>query len=166
MKARWMLVAGLALLTVGCGGSTTPTTATSATSTATPTVTAELTAQVAQSYLAAASAVDSAYTTWHSDLIAANDNVLQLKSQAAAYVAVLSSFDSTVQAIGASGQAAADIATLVTDDNTVIADLNALASLTASGETAWDTKAIADGLAAAAQGDVVRTDLGLPAASS
>ena len=162
MKARWVLVTGVALLTVGCGGSTTPSTATpTPASTATP----ASTVQVAQSYLSAASAVDAAYTTWHSALVAANGNVLQLRSQAAAYAAVLTTFDSTVQGIGATGQAAADIATLVTDDNTVIADLNALSSLTVSGEAAWDTKAISDGLAAVAQGDVVRTDLGLPAAS-
>ena len=109
--------------------------------------------------------MDAAYTTWTGDLHAANGNVLQLKSQAAAYAAVLTSFDSSIQGIGATGQAAADIATLVTDDNAVIADLNALPSQTASTETAWDTKAISDGLAAVAQGDVVRADLGLPASS-
>ena len=167
MKARWILVTGLALLAAGCGGSTTPSTATptSSAATPTPTPTAESTAQVAQAYLSAAAAVDAAYTTWHSDLVAANGNVLQLKSQAASYAAVLTTFDRTVQGIGATGQAAADIATLVTDDNTVIADLNALPSQTVSTEAAWDTKALSDGLAAVAQGDVVRTDLGLPASS-
>ncbi|MGA9114815.1 MAG: hypothetical protein WB802_13620 [Candidatus Dormiibacterota bacterium] len=163
MKARWILVAGLALLAAGCGGSTTPSTATPSPSTPTPAPAS--TAQVAQAYLSAAAAVDAAYTTWTGDLHAANGNVLQLKSQAAAYAAVLTSFDSSIQGIGATGQAAADIATLVTDDNAVIADLNALPSQTASTETAWDTKAISDGLAAVAQGDVVRADLGLPASS-
>lgn len=163
MKARWILVAGLALLAAGCGGSTTPSTATPSPSTPTPAPVS--TAQVAQAYLSAAAAVDAAYTTWTGDLHAANGNVLQLKSQAAAYAAVLTSFDSSIQGIGATGQAAADIATLVTDDNAVIADLNALPSQTASTETAWDTKAISDGLAAVAQGDVVRADLGLPASS-
>jgi len=165
MKARWILVAGLALLAVGCGGSTTPSTGGSAPSTPTPTATPASTAQVAQAYLSAATAVDAAYTTWHDALVAANGNVLQLKSQAASYAAVLTTFDRTVQGIGATGQAAADIATLVTDDNTVIADLNALPSQTVSTEAAWDTKALSDGLAAVAQGDVVRTDLGLPASS-
>jgi hypothetical protein len=165
MKARWILVAGLALLAVGCGGSTSPSTAASNPSTPTPTPSPRSTAQVAQSYLSAASAVDAAYATWHSALIAANGNVLKLTSQAAAYAAVLTTFDTTIQGIGATGQAAGDIATLVTDDNTVIADLNALPAQTASTESNWDTKAIADGLAAVAQGDVVRADLGLPASS-
>ena len=168
MKARWILVTGLALLAAGCGGSTTPSTATptSSAATPTPTPTAESTAQVAQAYLSAATAVDAAYTTWKDDLVAANGNVLQLKSQASAYAAVLTTFDSAVQGLGATGQAAGDIATLVADDNTVIADLNALSSLTASGESAWDTKALSDGLNAAAQGNVVRADLGLPAAAA
>jgi len=164
MKASWMLVAGLALLAVGCGGSTAPSTA--ASNPSTPTPAPRTTAQVAQSYLSATAAVSAAYNTWHSAFHAAGDNVLQLKSQAAAYAAVLTSFDSTIQGIGATGQAAGDIATLVADDNTFIADLNALPAQTASTETAWDTKALSDGLAAVAQGDVVRADLGLPASSA
>jgi len=75
---------------------------------------------------------------------------------------VLTTFDNTIQGIGATGKAATDIATLIADDNAVISDLNSLTSQSASTEAAWDAKGVADGTAAIAQGDVVRADLGLP----
>jgi hypothetical protein len=160
MKARQVTAlasAALAVLAVGCGGS--PASSSSSAATATP----ASTAQVAQSYLSATAAVDSAYTTWHADLVAAHGNVLDLASQAASYSGVLTTFDSKIQGIGASGKAATDIATLIGDDTTVIADLNLLSSQSTSTEAAWDAKALSDGLAAVAQGDVVRSDLDLPA---
>jgi hypothetical protein len=107
--------------------------------------------------------VDAAYATWVAALKAAGDNPLPLTSQASAYVSVLNTFDSTIQGIGATGKAETDIASLVTEDNTVIADLNSLSSQTLSTVSAWGTKALADGVAAITAGDVVRADLGLPA---
>jgi len=154
MKARYLTVLVLAALLVGCGGSA---------SSSTPTPSPRSTAEVAQSYLSAASAVDTAYKQWADDLASANGNVLHLTSQASAYAAELTTFDNTITGIGATGKAAADIATLVTDDNAVIADLSDLSAQTVDTEVAWDTKALADGAAAVAQGDVVRADLGLPA---
>jgi hypothetical protein len=120
------------------------------------------TAQVAQAFLSATGPVDTAYKTWKADLVAAGDNPLPLTSQASAYVSVLTTFDNTIQGIGATAKAATDIATLVTDDNTVIADLNSLSSQTATTVAAWDAKGISDGTVAIAAGDVVRADLGLP----
>ncbi|MGD1054440.1 MAG: hypothetical protein ABR950_11540 [Candidatus Dormibacteria bacterium] len=104
----------------------------------------------------------SAYVTWKADLVAANGNVLDLTSQASSYAGVLTTFDGTVQGIGATGKAATDIATLVSDDNAVISDLDSLGSQSVGTEAAWDAKALSDGAAAIAQGDVVRADLGLP----
>ena len=165
MKASYITVLGstvLAVLAVGCGGSTNSSSSSSAASAASSATPAS-TAQVAHAFLSATGPVDTAYKTWKADLTAAGDNPLPLTSQASAYVSVLTTFDNTIVGIGATAKAKTDIAILVTDDNTVIADLNALSSQTSSTVSAWDTKGIADGLAAIAAGAVVRADLGLPA---
>ena len=166
MKARQVTAlasAALAVLAVGCGGSPASSSSSAATAPPASTATPASTAQVGQSFLSAAAAVDATYKTWKADLTAAGDNPLSLTPQASAYVSVLTTFDNTIVGIGATGKAKTDIAGLVTDDNTVIADLKALSSQTSSTVAAWDTKAIADGLAAITAGDVVRADLGLPA---
>lgn len=164
MKASYITLLGsvvLAAVAVGCGG-TTGSTSSSSAATAKPATPAS-TAQVRQSYLSAVGPVDAAYTTWKADITAADGNVLGLTSQASAYVGVLTTFDNTIQNIGATGKAATDIAALVSDDHTVIADLNSLSSQTTSTEAAWDAKGLADGLTAITAGNVVRADLGLPA---
>jgi hypothetical protein len=161
MTTRYITVLGavvLAVVAAGCGSSTTPSSSISQV----PHVAPATTAQVAQSYLSATGAVDSAYDSWHAAIVAADGKVLNLTSQASSYVAVLTTFDNKIQNIGATGKAATDIATLVSDDNTFIADLNSLSSQSSSTEASWDAKALSDGLAAVAQGDVVRADLGLP----
>lgn len=161
MRARYVIVLGSAVLAVlasGCGNATTS----SSSSSGVPHVAPATTAQVAQSYKAATAAVNSAYLTWKADRVAAGGNVLTLTSQASAYASVLTTFDNTIQGIGATGKAATDIATLIADDNAVISDLNSLTSQSASTEAVWDAKGVADGTAAIAQGDVVRADLGLP----
>jgi hypothetical protein len=155
--------AALAVIAVGCGGSPASSSSSAAKATLASTATPASTAQVGQAFLSAAAPVDAAYKTWTADLTAAGGDPLPLTSQASAYVGVLTTFDSTIVGIGATGKAKTDITTLVTDDNTVIADLNSLSSQTSSTVSAWDTKGIADGLVAIAAGDVVRADLGLPA---
>jgi hypothetical protein len=152
MRTGYFAALGLALLAAGCGGS----------SSTAPSATPASTAVVAQRYLTTSAPVRAAYVTWKADLVAANGDVLHLTSQASAYAGVLTTFDANVEGIGATGKAATDIATLVADDNAVIADLDSLGSQTAGTEVAWDTTALADGDTAVAAGDTVRADLGLP----
>ena len=115
---------------------------------------------MAQEYLAAATTVEAACSKWSSDLT--GSNLPQLAGQAATCAAALATFDTTITGIGATGTAATDIATLVNDDQAVIADLDSLGTQTSASPSAGISEILADSTTAVAASDAVRTDLGLP----
>ena len=174
LRARFAVMATVLVL-AGCGSaaatSSTPSShapSVSSTAIAVPTPTSSPAESVADGYAAAGAPAATAYETWHSDLTAPGlgaSGLLALAPQAATYAGQLASFDSQISALHATGQAGTDIATLITDDNAVIADLDALARQTTSTVVAWGAKGIADGETALAADNKVRADLGLPSVS-
>jgi hypothetical protein len=155
MKARHLVLAGLAVLAAGCGSSSAKPAGSASGSTETP----ASTTTVAERYLEAANGVDAAYLQWSSAIVGVTQTSA-LVAPASAYAAALTTFDSAVQGIGASGTAAADINTLISDDEAVITDLNGVGS--ASSYTTWSAQITTDGTKAIAAGDTTRAALGLP----
>jgi hypothetical protein len=51
---------------------------------------------------------------------------------------------------------------LLSDDNVVIKDLDSVSAQSQASLPQWGSRLLADGLKATAQGDIVRSDLGLP----
>jgi hypothetical protein len=111
-------------------------------------------------YSSLASSVDSAYATWHADVVGAK-TISQLVAPAATYASELSTFDHSITGIGASGKAASDIQKLIAADNVVIGDLHALSSTTSAEFSSWGARIIAAGTSAVTASNVVRSDLGL-----
>ena len=74
----------------------------------------------------------------------------------------MTTFDSTIMRLDATGKVATDIHTLVSDDGVVIGELNAESTQTQSSLAQWATRLIASGDTAIQAGDTVRADLGLP----
>ena len=146
MQARWFSVIALALLIAGCSGGATPT----------PTV--------GPGYLAAATAFDGAYLQWKA-AITGKTTPGEFAGPAATYAAALSAFDDAISSLGATGQTATDITSLVSADKVVIADLGTVSAQTAGTFARWGEQLTADGAKAILAGRVVRTDLALPQAS-
>jgi hypothetical protein len=107
--------------------------------------------------------VDAAYVTWHTDVLRAT-SIRQLVAPAAVYAAALKTFDSAIQAAGASGKTATDVATLVAADGAVIADLDTAGSQTSATAPGWSARLSAAGANAVDASNQVRRDLGLPSA--
>jgi len=149
MKRRMVIVLASALLAAACSGGA-------------PAATVSASA-IAQQYKGLALGVDAAYLQWKAATTGAT-RVDQITAPAAAYAAALTNFDNAVAAIPASGKAATDIATLLSADQVVIADLNAAGSETASTIAAWARHLAADGAKAIQAGQTVRADYGLPPA--
>ena len=84
-----------------------------------------------------------------------------LVAPASACAAALTTFVNAIQGIGASGTAAIDMATLISEDEAVISDLNAVGIT--SNFSDWMSQLISDGGEATIAGDTVRAALGLPA---
>lgn len=172
MKRYWMFALGAALLVAGCGGSSAVSSSsqpTTPTPTPTPVATPVPSAAVMQGFLTASNTARANYDTWSGYLNTPGityKGLLALAPQAATYGGQLASFDTQVSGLGATGRTATDIASLVADDQVVIGDLQALSTQTTSTVKAWGVKTLADAAAAVAADDVVRADLGLPAASA
>jgi hypothetical protein len=168
MKARHLVVMGVAALVAGCGGTTgTPSTSAPSTSAGAGSGSASsappppASTPPAVYYVTASSAVDAAYAQWTSASAGVTDPT-QLAGPAATYGGALTTFDNTIVDIGATGHTASDIAILVIDDNAVISDLNQIGHQTAANLATWEAKLQADQGTALTEGDVVRSDLGLP----
>ena len=176
MKIKYIIVFGVAVIASACGNTVsnstaksnpigTPVASTAATPLTTPSPSAVPAADVEQAYLVDTGPAEAAYKTWHADVTSSGltaAGILALAPQASTYATELGSFDTQITNIGASGKAETDIAILKSDDNIVIADLNALAGQTTTTVVAWGAKAIADGETAVAADNTVRADLGLP----
>ncbi len=164
MKARRIIVMGLALLAVGCSSATTTanpsTTAPGATGPAVPTAGVSA-SSVAHQYQTAAIGADAAYLRWRASVTGAT-KVSQVTGPAATYAAAMTKFDNAMVSLGATGKEATDIAALVRADQVVIGDLNSASSQTDSGLSKWAAQLSADGAKAIQAGQVVRADLGLP----
>jgi hypothetical protein len=118
---------------------------------------------LAQQFLVAAETVDTAYVQWKAEADAATA-ISQLTVPAATYAEALTTFDTAILRIGASGKTATDIHTLASDDAAVITDLGDVGSQSPATFAQWRAQAAADGADAIAAGDTVRADLGLPPA--
>ncbi|MGO8687331.1 MAG: hypothetical protein ACLQT7_09175 [Candidatus Dormibacteria bacterium] len=167
MKASYLLVLGLAVVAAGCGStaptstSVPPTSTPAASGSPTSTPAAPGSTPAAVYYAGAAASVDAAYVAWTS-AIAGSPEPSQLVAPAAMYAGALTTFDNVIVDIGATGSTASDIATLVSDDQTVIKDLNQISNVADSDLPTWEAQLSADGGRAITAGDVVRADLGLP----
>jgi len=151
-----LLVGGLALVMAGCSSSTSATNST----TTSPTTSG---ATIAQRYLSAAEAVDSAYSQWKKAIIG-DTSPSQFVGPATTYASQLTTFDNTISDLPASGKVATEIQILVSDDEVVIRDLQSVGSQTQTELTRWGAQLLADGSTAIAAGGTVRSDLGLPPA--
>lgn len=155
MRTRRVVGIGLVALVAACSSpASVPTSSPS-----TPSASA-----VAQPYLGAATGVDTAYAQWKA-AAQGRTRASELVAPAATYAAALTAFDQRVVALGATGKVGADIATLVSADDVVIADLDAVGTQ-AGSLSQWAAQLTADGAKAIAAGGVVRSDLGLPPSGS
>ena len=133
MKASYLLVLGLAVVAAGCGStaptstSVPPTSTPAASGSPTSTPAAPGSTPAAVYYAGAAASVDAAYVAWTS-AIAGSPEPSQLVAPAAMYAAPHHLRQRLVD-IGATGSTASDIATLVSDDQTVIKDLNQISNV-------------------------------------
>lgn len=151
-----IVVSGLALVMAACSSGTPATNSTTSSPTTSGTT-------IAQRYLSAADGVDTAYTQWKT-AIAGDTTPTEFVGPATTYASQLTSFDDTISGLPASGKVAADIHTLVDDDEVVIEDLQSVGSQAQDGLAQWGAKLLADGNTAIAAGGTVRSDLGLPPA--
>ena len=182
MKARRIIVVGLAVLAAACSSAkpvatpSSPTSTTvSSTSTSTtvhPTSTSTTvsstvpsttvaSSKASQQFLAAASVADVAYATWRAE-IANKTRLSQVIRPCATYAAKLTTFDNAIMRIVVTGKVATDIQTLVGDDHVVIRDLDSVSSQTVASLRKEAAQLKATGRKAIRAGDVVRSDLGLP----
>ena len=154
MKARRVLVLGLAVLLAGCGSAATaaPPAATLDAASAQP---------IAGRYLAGALGVDAAYLRWKA-AIQGKTRVSEIEGPAATYAADLTKFDDSLASFDATGQVGTDVAALIAADQVVIRDLNAVTAQTDGSLAGWAAKLSADGTTAIKAGSTVRTDIALP----
>ena len=191
MKARYIVVIGLAVLAAACSSSkpaATPSTSTSTTvspaststtvspastsTTVSPTSTSTTVApttstttvsstKASQQYLAVAAVSRAAYVTWSSK-ITSKTTISEAVGPCDTYAAALTNFDNAILGIAVTGKTETDIQTLVADDRVVIKNLKAVRTETAAQIEKEATQLKATGKAAIRAGDVVRSDLGLP----
>ena len=191
MKARHIVLIGVALLAAACSSSkpaaTPPTststnvsstststtvsstsTSTTVSSTSTSTTVSPTTStttvsstKASQQFLAAATASKAAYFTWRA-AIKGKTTVSQAIGPCDTYAAALTNFDNAILPIAVTGKTESDIQTLVADDRVVIKDLEAVKTETAAEIKKDAAQLIATGETAISAGDVVRSDLGLP----
>jgi len=183
MKARHIVLIGLAVLAAACSSSppaATPSTSTSTTvsptstsTTVSPTSTSTTvspttsttavssTKAPSQQYLAAATIAKADYLTWRAAI-----NGLTTVSPAIGpcdtYAGELTTFDNAISRIDVTGKTETDIRALVADDQVVIKNLEAVKTETLAQLKSDKAQLVATGLTAVSAGDVVRSDLGLP----
>ena len=182
MKAKYIVVIGLAVLAAACSSpkpAATPPTSTSTTvsptststtvsptsttvsPTSTSTTTTVSSTKVSQQFLAAATASKAAYVTWRSK-ITSKTTISQAIGPCDTYAAALTKFDNAILPIAVTGKTETDIQTLVADDRVVIKNLEAVKTETVAHIKKDAAQLIATGEKAIRAGDVVRSDLGLP----
>ena len=175
MKAKYIVVIGLAVLAAACSSpkpAATPPTSTSTTvsptststtvsPTSTSTTTTVSSTKVSQQFLAAATASKAAYVTWRSK-ITSKTTISQAIGPCDTYAAALTNFDNAILPIAVTGKTETDIQTLVADDRVVIKNLEAVKTETVAHIKKDAAQLIATGEKAIRAGDVVRSDLGLP----
>ncbi len=200
MKAKYIVVIGLAVLAAACSSPkpaaapstststtvsptttsttvspTTTSTAVSPTSTSTavrPTTTsttvspttattAVSSTEASQQYLAAATVARAAYFTWRA-AIKGLTTVGPAIGPCDTYAGELTTFDNAISRIDVTGKTETDIQALLTDDNVVIKNLEAVKTETVAQIKNDEAQLIATGEQAISAGDVVRSDLGLP----
>ena len=176
MKARHVVLVGLAIMVGACGNTKPPVTTTSTTAgTTSTTLSASTTStpppssisptsisstSAAREYLAAASVADVAYSTWKAELKGLTE-VSQAVGPCRTYATELTTFDNAVMRIVVTGKVSTDIRTLVSDDRVVIQDLQSVSTQTVASLKKAAAQLEATGLSAVSAGDVVRADLGL-----
>ncbi len=191
MKARHIVLIGLAVLAAACSSSppaaapstststavspvststtvspTSTSTTVSAASTSTtvsPTTstTAVSSTKASQQYLAAATVAKAEYFTW-SAAIKGLTTVSPAIGPCDTYAGELTTFDSAISHIDVTGKTETDIQTLIADDQVVIKNLEAVKTETVAQLKNDKAQLIASGLTAISAGDIVRSDLGLP----
>ena len=185
MKAKYIIVVGLAVLAAACSSpkpaaapSTSTSTTVSPTSTSTtvsptststtvgPTsttapTTTDPSTTAAQQYLAAGSVAVVDYKTWKA-AIASDTKVSQAIGPCTTYAAELTTFDDAISRIAVTGKVATDIKALVSDDRVVIKELDSVSTQTVASLVKEAPQLKANGRKAIEAGDVVRSDLGLP----
>ena len=191
MKARHIVLIGLAVLAAACSSSTpaaTPSTSTSTTvspaststtvspaststtvspastsTTVSPTTstTPVSSTKASQQFLAAATVAKAAYFTWRA-AIKGLTTVSQAIGPCDTYAGELATFDNAISRVDVTGKTETDIQTLVADDNVVIKNLEAVKTETVAQIKKDKAQLLAIGETAISAGDVVRSDLGLP----
>jgi len=154
---HFTLTASLVGLSALAGCSSTST----ATGAAGPSPPTESRSAVGQGFAAASDALTTAVTQVKTAL-ASVTSVSQIVGPITKYATALDSFDNTVLHLGASGQTATDIRTVVTYNGAIIGELNALGSQTPATLPAWESAISVNQGKAAQATDAVRADLGLP----
>ena len=191
MKARHIVLIGLAVLAAACSSSTpaaTPSTSTSTTvspaststtvspaststtvspastsTTVSPTTstTPVSSTKASQQFLAVATVAKAAYFTWRS-AIKGLTTVSPAIGPCDTYAGELTTFDNAISRIDVTGKTETDIQNLVADDRVVIKNLEAVKTETVAQIKKDKAQLIATGETAISAGDVVRSDLGLP----
>ncbi len=191
MKARHIVLIGLAVLAAACSSSTpaaTPSTSTSTTvrpaststtvspaststtvspastsTTVSPTTstTAVSSTKAFQQFLAVATVAKAAYFTWRA-AIKGLTTVSPAIGPCDTYAGELTTFDNAISRIDVTGKTETDIQNLVADDRVVIKNLEAVKTETVAQIKKDKAQLIATGETAISAGDVVRSDLGLP----
>jgi len=191
MKARHIVLIGLAVLAAACSSSTpaaTPSTSTSTTvspaststtvspaststtvspastsTTVSPTTstTPVSSTKASQQFLAVATVAKAAYFTWRA-AIKGLTTVSPAIGPCDTYAGELTTFDNAISRIDVTGKTETDIQNLVADDRVVIKNLEAVKTETVAQIKKDKAQLIATGDTAISAGDVVRSDLGLP----
>ena len=191
MKARHIVLIGLAVLAAACSSSTpaaTPSTSTSTTvspaststtvspaststtvspastsTTVSPTTstTPVSSTKASQQFLAAATVAKAAYLTWRA-AIKGLTTVSPAIGPCDTYAGELTTFDNAISRIDVTGKTETDIHALIADDSVVIKNLEAVKTETVAQIKKDKAQLIATGETAISAGDVVRSDLGLP----
>ena len=190
MKARHIVLIGLAVLAAACSSSTPaapPSTSTSTTvsptststtvsptststtvsptstsTTVSPTTTTAVSStKASQQFLAVATVAKAAYFTWRA-AIKGLTTVGPAIGPCDTYAGELTTFDNAISRIAVTGKTETDIRTLVADDSVVIKNLEAVKTETVAQIKKDKAQLIATGETAISAGDVVRSDLGLP----
>jgi hypothetical protein len=181
MKARHIVLIGLAVLAAACGSKPAATPSTSTSTTVSPTSTSTTVSptstsatvspttstttvsstKASQQFLAAATVAKADYLTWRSK-ITSKTTISEAIGPCDTYAAELTTFDNAISPIAVTGKTETDIQTLVADDRVVIKNLEAVKTETMAEIKKAAAQLIATGEKAISAANVVRHDLGLP----
>jgi len=153
--ARTAAVVTIALGIAGCGETA-----------AMPPATTPNTVSAAQTYLTAVGSVDTGFTTFGDEVAAwtASTTGASAEAQAQPVIAELKHFQQVLITTSWPADTEADAKTLATDTSKVIGDLEGLSTLNLLDLSTWSATFASDASTLGTQSDIVRHDLGLPAA--